>query len=174
MKFFSLLFFLCLFGPLQEGEVVTWSAEKRIQWDDFKGDPDPNVDAAATTVSGLSYHFSGYIAEGKLIYEYDVKAVFFPEKSWVRQDLKDEELLLHERLHFDITAWYAAKLRKAFDTISPVADPGNAVEAVYAKVSRALDSTQALYDRETDFSRNLREQLLWESRIRVYLESAYE
>lgn len=174
MKVLTLLLMLLAVMPFQEEEVIPWSAGERLDWGDFKGVPDPSADAAATTVSALSYTFNGYLDGKRLVYEYQVQALFFPEKSWVRQEQKDDELLLHEQLHFDITALYAIRLRRAFDTIAPSSDPVSAVKAVYDWVRRELDSVQERYDRETDFSRNLQEQLLWESRIRVYLENAYE
>lgn len=159
---------------LQDEEPVTWYPGKRLTWTEFKGTPELSVDAAATTVSALSYTFNGYLDKGRLVYEYDVRALFFPEKSWVKEELKDDELLLHEQLHFDITAWYAARLRKAFDTISPTLDPKSTVEIIYNKVRKELDSVQHLYDEETNYSLNLKEQLLWESRVKQYLEEAYE
>lgn len=168
--------FLLILLPLnlQEESSIVWDPANKLVWEKFKGTPENNTDAAATTVSALSYNFRGYVKGGQLIYEYDVKALFFPEKSWVRAGLKDEELLLHEQLHFDITAWYAAKLRRAFDTITPVADPRDAIEQVYETLRVELDSMQELYDRETDFSRNTKEQLLWRSRVKSYLAKEYE
>ncbi|MBL7472688.1 hypothetical protein [Robertkochia sediminum] len=174
MKLLPYLIFFLSLGLQQDQETVAWHPGKKLRWVDFRGVPDRSVDAAATTVSALSYTFNGYLKEGRLVYEYDVKALFFPEKSWVREDLKDEELLLHEQLHFDITAWYAAKLRRAFDTIAPSLDPQPSVKVVYEQVRRELDSVQALYDKETNYSLDLKEQLLWESRIKQYLEEVYE
>lgn len=162
---------LCL---VQDTDTVEWYPGKKLSWADFRGVPDRSVDAAATTVSSLSYTFNGYLEGDRLVYEYEVKALFFPGKSWVRDDLKDEELLLHEQLHFDITAWYASKLKRAFDTIAPSLDPEPSVQAIYEQVQIELDSVQALYDKETNYSLDLKEQLLWESRIKQYLEESYE
>lgn len=174
MRLLVLLGFLIFMSSSQEETVIEWSPQNKLTWNDFKGVPEVHTDAAATTVSALSYHFQGYVKGSELIYEYDVKALFFPEKSWVRAGLKDEELLLHEQLHFDITAWYAIKLKRAFDTITPVTDAKEKIEAVYNSIRKELDSVQGHYDRETDFSRNTREQLLWQSRVRTYLENAYD
>ncbi|THD65721.1 DUF922 domain-containing protein [Robertkochia marina] len=174
MRLLVLLGFLVFFSPPPQETVVEWSPQSRLTWEDFKGDPETQTDAAATTVSALSYRFQGYMQGPELIYEYHVKALFFPEKSWVRPELKDEELLLHEQLHFDITAWYAIKLKQAFDTIRPVKDPKEKIAAVYNTIRKELDSVQDRYDRETDFSRNTQEQLLWQSRVRTYLKNAYD
>lgn len=174
MRLLALLGFLFSFLLRQQEPVVEWSTQNRLTWEDFKGTPEAQTDAAATTVSALSYRFQGYMKGSELIYEYDVKALFFPEKSWVRPELKDEELLLHEQLHFDITAWYAIKLKRAFDTITPVRDPKEKIALVYNTIRKELDSVQDHYDRETDFSRNTQEQLLWQSRVRSYLKNAYD
>lgn len=174
MRFLALLGILVLFSPPPQEPVMEWSPQTRLSWEDFRADPEAGTDAAATTVSALSYSFQGYMKGSQLIYEYDVKALFFPEKSWVRPELKDDELLLHEQLHFDITAWYAIKLRRAFDTITPVNDPKEMISAVYDRIRKELDSVQDHYDRETDFSRNTKEQLLWQSRVNTYLKNAYD
>lgn len=154
--------------------MLEWSLTRKLTWDDFRGAPESGTDAAATTVSALSYQFQGYMQGSELVYEYEVKALFFPEKSWVKPGLRDEELLLHEQLHFDITAWYAQKLKKAFDTITPVTDPRQQIEEVYQQLRVEMDAVQKRYDRETDYSRKTPEQLLWQSRIRSYLREYYD
>lgn len=174
MRLLSLPIIFILMTSFQGDAPVQWDGVRKLSWDDFRGVPEADTDAAATTVSAVSYSFQGYVNDGALIYEYDVKALFFPEKSWVRPGLQDEELLLHEQLHFDITAWYASRLRKAFDTISPSRDPEQEVRKVYRSIQEELDSVQLRYDRETDFSRNTKEQLLWHSRIKAYLKQAYD
>ncbi|WP_224489296.1 DUF922 domain-containing protein [Robertkochia flava] len=174
MKFILALLSFSVMFLFQGDAPILWDGVGHLTWDDFRGAPEMDTDAAATTVSALSYNFQGYIQGNELVYVYDVKAYFFPDKSWVRPGMQDEELLLHEQLHFDITAWYASKLRKAFDTITPSADPEEKVRAVYKQIQGELDSVQLRYDKQTDYSRNTREQLLWQSRIKAYLNRAYD
>jgi hypothetical protein len=132
---------------------------------DFKGIPQ-NSQAAAVTASGLTYSFST-IKKNNVIVDinFEVSSFFYPHKSWHQPALSDSLILSHEQLHFDITEVYAEKFRVRLAAATFNNNAKAEVKAIYDQVTRELNKYQNLYDAETNFSRDLEQQLLWNKKI---------
>ena len=87
---------------------IVWNTNQRINWEAFQGTPQAGSKYDATIFSNIHYQ---YRIEGDSLFSV-VAAYFDPSKSWHREGT--EPLLEHEKLHFDITEVYAAKLREIF------------------------------------------------------------
>ncbi|NER12241.1 DUF922 domain-containing protein [Leptobacterium flavescens] len=159
-KWSIILVFLLLLGSKEE-EFIEWSEDRKLTWADFKGDPDYDTDAAATTASGISYKLSAGITGDKVNLKCEVKTYFYPQSSWYKKELSDSIVLSHEQLHFDITELHARKLRKRIEEGSFTADVKAEVRAIYAEVNDALRLKQRAYDNATDFSRDHPKQREW-------------
>ncbi|NNE76815.1 MAG: DUF922 domain-containing protein, partial [Pricia sp.] len=103
--------------------------------------------------------------EGRMYLEFTVGSKFFPNKSWYQPELCDAVILSHEQLHFDISELYARKMRKRLAESQFTQNIKAEVKAIYKDVLRELNNFQNKYDRETDFSRNLNQQLIWNKMI---------
>jgi hypothetical protein len=137
------------FAQGKNEELINWSATNRLTWNDYKGDPDPNSGAAATTTSylGIEYNFRNNIVT------YKITCRFSKNKSWGLY--KTDHILGHEQGHFDITEIFARKLNKEtgeykFDKTSYQKD----LQKIYDDTVKAKEKFQNQYDKETDFSRN--------------------
>ncbi len=146
-------------------EPISWSADRPLQWSDFKGEYFETQWAAANTVSGIGYEFSTFEKDGREYLDIEVKCEFFPSKSWYRPELCDSVILSHERLHFDIAELYARKLRTRLAKTKFTHQVKAEVKAIYSDILKQLRLFQNKYDRETDFSRDLQQQLLWNRAI---------
>ena len=102
-KCFSLiLLFIPLFVFAQDKneELIDWNSGHRLAWNDYKGAPDPNSDAAATTTSYLGIEYN--LTNNKVTYK--IVCRFSKNKSWGLY--KTDHILGHEQGHFDITEMF--------------------------------------------------------------------
>ena len=162
--FFAFLFSAGLLA--QEEATILWNPLQRLSWVNFKAEPPKDSEIAATTASGLSYQFSTMEENGKYELDYTVNTYFYPNRSWYQPDICDEVILSHEQLHFDISELYARKMRQIMDTTIFTKNVKAEVKAIYRQINKELASFQQVYDRETDYSRNIEQQLSWNKKIK--------
>lgn len=171
LRFFILLFFSVSIVSAQEYSTILWKAQDKLNWKDFKGKVPVLSRAAATTASGVTYKYSAQKIRGELKVSFTVSAYFYPEKSWYNPSLCDSLILSHEQLHFDISELYARKLKKKLVTTSFThGSLKKDVKFIYNAVMNELNDYQNLYDKETNFSRDLEEQLRWNKKVREALK----
>ncbi len=167
LRYFFFTLFFCFSGVLfsQTDETIPWSADRKLQWSDFKGTYFKTEWAAATTATGISYAFSANERNGQHYLEIEVQCVFLPQKSWYRPELCDPVILSHEQLHFDIAELHARKFRKRLAEFRFTDNVKEEVSDIYKQILKELRIFQNTYDRETDFSKDLQQQLLWNRSI---------
>ena len=171
-KYFTLLLLtspLLTFSQDKNEELIDWSTTNRLGWSDYKGSPDPNSGAAATTTSylGIEYNFKNNTVTYKIVCR------FSKNKSWGLY--KTDHILSHEQGHFDITEIFARRLVKAvreykFDPKKYQDD----LSKMYKKIMEEKEEFQEKYDEETDFSRNKVKQAEWLKKIIQELEDLEE
>ncbi|WP_394749763.1 DUF922 domain-containing protein [Spongiimicrobium salis] len=167
---FGILLLICSIGFSQEEE-IPWSASRKLVWTDFKGAPQNNSDAAATTASGISYGFSAQMdSRGNTVVDYEVNAFFYPNESWYKPSLSSDLILSHEQLHFDIAELFARKMRAQLSKMTFSKNVKKEIRQVYQSTIKALQAYQREYDRATNFSRNREQQLLWVEKINKALQ----
>ncbi|MGB6152535.1 MAG: DUF922 domain-containing protein [Pricia sp.] len=154
----------------QEEETIPWSADRKLQWSDFKGSYFKTEWAAATTATGISYAFTASKKGGQQVVEIEVQCVFLPQKSWYRPEVCDAVILSHEQLHFDIAELHTRKFRERLTSFKFTDNVKQEVKSIYLEILKELRSFQNKYDRETDFSKNLQQQLLWNRDIAAKLD----
>ena len=169
-RLFLMLFFFGLlampFARGQEEEGLPWREDWRLTWEDFKGGIPMGAEAAATTASGISYSYQAeWQGRSDIQVTFDVKAHFYPTESWYRSSVCDDHILNHEQLHFDIAEIFARKLRQRLDSKKYTRNIKSEVKEIYRQTVQDLSKFQKQYDRETNFSRNRENQLLWNELI---------
>lgn len=163
------LILLSWFCAAQEEDAILWDASRPLSWSDFKGKPFKTAWAAATTASGISYEFNSSERESGYELHFRVYTYFYPEKSWYQPKLCDEVILSHEQLHFDISELYARKMRKILTETTFTSNVKEEVQAIYHRILKELSAFQDRYDKETNFSRNLQQQEIWNMAIKKAL-----
>ena len=156
-----------MLSPAQDKdeELLAWSATKKLEWRDYKGSPDPNSDAAATTSTYLGFEYN--IRGDKFSYQIDCR--FSKNKSWGRS--KTKYILGHEQGHFDIAEIFARKLNKKmteykFDRNTYRKE----LDKIYNEILDEKEIFQNEYDNETDYSRNKEKQADWLKKVEKMLE----
>lgn len=155
------------FQPPQDDETISWQPNERLSWSDFTGKTPSNTRAAATTASGISYQFSTSGTRDHIEVDFKVDTYFYPNKSWYQPDLCDAVILSHEQLHFDISELYARKFRKQLSKATFThSNVKGKVRSIYRKINKELNDFQNEYDDETNFSRDIDQQLIWNEKIK--------
>ncbi|MGB5461370.1 DUF922 domain-containing protein [Eudoraea sp.] len=155
----------------QEEETILWHPKQRLSWSNFKAEPVEGSKVAATTASGLSYQFSTTEEGGKYVLDYTISTYFYPDRSWYQPKICDEVILSHEQLHFDISELFGRKMRKIMDATTFTKNVKAEVKAIYRQINKELAEFQQLYDQETNYSRNIEQQLSWNQKIKDALRN---
>jgi len=161
-KFIYLFLFFISFQPSEE-EYILWNENHRLEWNDFKGAPIINGDAAAITASGLTFSFSARTTSTRLVdFTAIVEAHFYPNQSWYIKEHVNNIVLAHEQLHFDITELHARKLRKQIDEANFSVNIKKEISKLHTNINKELKEFQKKYDTETNYSRSIETQKEWQ------------
>ncbi len=136
--------------------------------DDFRGRPGPTEKHAALTSTTIDAR-GGCQGEASSA---QVRAVFDPTTSWVREPATiTEALLRHEQLHFDLAELYARLLRLR---LAAAKVPCAQFKATFSRISRTLyaewEAEQNRYDLETRHGLDAVRQAFWERQTTVRLQ----
>lgn len=146
-----------------ENEIIVWSKDRPLTWDDFKGKPAKRF-AVASTNYNITKTVETLGMDSSLV---EIKAVFFCNKSWKKKAWIDETVLKHEQKHFDIAELYARRLRKLVhtQTYRSVSDLKTKSDSLYALIDKEMDVYQDEYDEKTEGSMNAEQQRVWNAKI---------
>jgi len=164
-----LSFSISFLFSVTQSNLIQWSSERKLTWQDFKAPPDKNSTNAALTSSRINIDF-GYSSSGL---KYNIKCRFDQNLSWGR--IKNDYILAHEQGHFDIAEIHARKLHKTlkaykFNSRTVSKD----VNEIYGAIMKEHHAYQSQYDTETDYSRNAEKQNQWHDKIEQALDSLDE
>lgn len=163
------LLFCGVFCLAQEQDAMPWNDSYSLTWADFKDQPDKKERAVAITASGITFGYSIKQADKQVIsFTTTVVAHFYPEQSWHKLEA-DAQVLQHEQLHFDITELYARKFRQRISKLKISNNIGDQLKQMHLAINKELAAMQDVYDIETDFSRNAKEQARWKVEIAYQL-----
>jgi len=164
---FTFLFFLpvILLAQNKNEELIKWSSSNRLTWNDYKGTPDQESDAAASTTTYLiiTYNMSSNN------FRYKIESNFSKSRSWGLH--KTDYILSHEQGHFDIAEIFARKLNKEMSTYHfNKKTYRKDLSSIYRAILDEKEEMQNNYDKETDHSINKAKQVEWLKKIQQMLE----
>lgn len=139
---------------------IPWN-QYRLSWNDFKAHPDHKVNADAVTSYSISIHPK--FINGQKQLQLVVLNNFIQHESWVKA--KSHNLLSHEQGHFDLAEVYVRKLRKELSQLTFSKHTEHEIDRIYSNILNELNREQSKYDNSSDYSRNTKEQRVWEKRI---------
>jgi len=146
---------------------ITWDEYVKLNWSDFKGKVPYNSDLDAETVVNITISWQCY--DGKLIY--NIKAEFLSKNSWVKQEKRDDDLLMHERGHFDLNEIYARKMKKALTELKePCSMEIAEINKIINDLSTEFDDKLQKYDVESKHGTDLEIQKKWDLSIKKQLK----
>lgn len=150
----------------QDSPTITWDLNYRLEWSDFKGQPKPQNNSVAVTASGITFSYSAKMSDTRLIdYYYTVSADFYSDQSWCLKEKVDNNILNHERLHFDITELHARMFRQRIEKTRFTMQINKQMDRLHKSINNELEVLQNKYDTETRHSQNIEKQQEWQSKI---------
>jgi hypothetical protein len=144
-----------------DGSVIVWNEYYTLGWQDFEGKR--TEEAIGDAGSVVQIKAKPYLVKNKV--KYEVAALFLRNKSWVSDP--SEELLIHERLHFDIAELCARKIRKKIQELSnsKITD----IKIYNTLIQELLEESNTMdrqYDIETLHGALLKKQKQWEAKVK--------
>ncbi len=157
-------------GPIV-GERVLWAPEHTLAWDHFRGVPETNSRYVALTKIDMSIVLGPLQQPGAI--ELIISTELMTDGSWVKLENRTAHILGHEQGHFDIAEYHARRLRKELLDTAPLNGShfSEEVDMVFERIFTEKQEMQQAYDRETDHSMKIHEQLDWDERIAGLLDS---
>ncbi|MCL5245979.1 DUF922 domain-containing protein [Cellulophaga sp. 20_2_10] len=170
MIFFKKICFLLvlvLFSNVQAQteETILWKPGVKLTWSNFKENAPVSNRVAAITASGINYKYTTSFKNNSASFTFEIGAFFYPNKSWYKKDLCTDITLSHEQLHFDIAELFARKMRLKLSAIKPSSNTKKEVKDIYTKINKDLEAYQDLYDKETNYSRDIEKQFYWNNKV---------
>jgi len=159
VKLASLFLFLILSIGSLEAQSIYWKEDRKLTWEDYKGDP-PLTRTAARTYVGFSFNVIS-LDPITNIGIYQVKSFFVSDSSWVQPGLWHRtDLLEHEQLHFDLAELYATQIRNLIVGKTP-----SEAKSIYKVMLPQYRQRQRDYDFETRHGIKEIEQKHWNQMI---------
>jgi len=159
-----ILSFCNILSAQKDNKEIYWIKKRKLTWDDYKGVPETGFLEA---VSYCGFQYKPSYKNDTLIFV--IETVLSKEKSWVKKEHnKNQDLLIHEQSHFDLTELYARKIRKALIECKLNGDKVKAfaeAETMFRILNDELNNVDAQYDKETNFSLNKVKQAEWTKKI---------
>ncbi len=148
---------------------ICWSKNYTLEWLDFQGTPPETESSAALSSLAIPYEVETY-SDGRIVI--NINSCFVKSKSWVVPKYKNNLLLQHEQLHFDIAELIRRKMVKAItDADLTLENAEIVINSILRKFwSEDYKRMQEQYDRESNFSRFIRKQIEWNKTIAEELE----
>lgn len=185
----NLLFVLLYLFPFTTTEVplktnITWTEEtklpkastvyfdktRNLNWKDFRGTPVLEGRAAAITVSGFGYTADVMRSETENVINIQVYCFFDQDKSWVKKEHKNDYVLNHEQLHFNISYIAAIEfVNKLRNTNFTDKNYRSLLPQMYADALKRMDQLQNEYDGETRNGLEPEIQSKWNDRLNLAL-----
>jgi hypothetical protein len=157
---FILIGIFCL--SFLDDDVIVWSKDRKLTWDDYKGKPQRRF-AAASTVYSLGRKV--LLEDNKPVAR--IQAYFYCNDSWRNINWISESVLAHEQKHFDIVELFCRKIRKQITemTFNDFKDAEVKVDSLYEVYNKEMDVYQDKYDDESNGSMDAEGQRKWVAKI---------
>lgn len=155
-------------------KIITWSEERKLVYDDFKGKVRPisisSSLSVAVTASMMSYKEKKINPLNFTVKECSIASHFDCKTSWFDENFKNTEVLEHEQLHFDATEIMTRKFRKRLKTNYSKPVLQSVLESEFKTILNEVSQFQSEYDGETDNGRNKTKQAEWKEKINKELK----
>ncbi|MEO6949506.1 MAG: DUF922 domain-containing protein [Ginsengibacter sp.] len=137
--------------------------DRQLFWKDFTGAPDNNSTFWAFTSWNLKYNYGTQMqGDSFVIKNYELTLQLNPETSWVKKGKESDYLLAHEQGHFDLGIICMREiLKKQSETTVTRENYKTVLGDIFQEKLKKFKALGALYDKETEHSKNRQEQEKW-------------
>ena len=119
----NILFFIGFISLMSfsfvKDDFILWQENKKLKIQDFKADNKDTVKVNQQqflgAISAIRIEYSSFQRNKNSVPDFSIKTYFDPNESWML--LKNDYVLQHEQIHFDLTELYARKMRKSVESL---------------------------------------------------------
>lgn len=117
--FFFIGFISLMSFSFVKDDFILWQENKKLKIQDFKADNKDTVKVNRQqflgAISAIRIEYSSFQRNKNSVPDFFIKTYFDPNESWML--LKNDYVLQHEQIHFDLTELYARKMRKSVESL---------------------------------------------------------
>ena len=117
--FFFIGFISLMSFSFVKDEFILWQENKKLKIQDFRADNKDTVKVNRQqflgAISAIRIEYSSFQRNKNSVPDFSIKTYFDPNESWML--LKNDYVLQHEQIHFDLTELYARKMRKSVESL---------------------------------------------------------
>ena len=117
--FFFVGFISLMSFSFVKDDFILWQENKKLKIQDFKADNKDTVKVNRQqflgAISAIRIEYSSFQRNKNSVPDFSIKTYFDPNESWML--LKNDYVLQHEQIHFDLTELYARKMRKSVESL---------------------------------------------------------
>ncbi len=153
-------------------DTLFYDSKRPLNWKDFLGAPSVLSRWAAQIFT--SFGFEARSITRNRVVELHVRTKTWMDRtiSWVRAESKNDYVLDHEQLHFDITRLAVERFRRHLRTMTfSVEDFSSEIQYQYLEYYRLQTQLQQQYDEETSHGLNRPKQAEWVKKVRDELRT---
>ena len=117
--FFLIGFISLMSFSFVKDDFILWQENKKLKIQDFKADNKDTIKVNRQqflgAISAIRIEYSSFQRNKNSVPDFSIKTYFDPNESWIL--LKNDYVLQHEQIHFDLTELYARKMRKSVESL---------------------------------------------------------
>jgi hypothetical protein len=117
--FFFIGFISLMSFSFVKDEFILWQENKKLKIQDFKAENNDTIKVNRKqflgAISAIRIEYSSFQRNKNSVPDFSIKTYFDPNESWML--LKNDYVLQHEQIHFDLTELYARKMRKSVESL---------------------------------------------------------
>jgi hypothetical protein len=156
-------------GQIGNGNLVFWSATKKLTVDDF-GIKVSNENSPSFAQFSVDYQVNGFDFMTKN-FNKKVRNYIIVSASWIDTTSNVEESLRYQQTLFDLCEIYTRQFRKELKENRKIIASGTQfVEELNQKIMTDFANRRVVYDKETNYGLLSDKQLIWESQIQKELD----
>ena len=117
--FFLIGFISLMSFSFVKDDFILWQENKKLKIQDFKAENNDTIKVNRKqflgAISAIRIEYSSFQRNKNSVPDFSIKTYFDPNESWML--LKNDYVLQHEQIHFDLTELYARKMRKSIESL---------------------------------------------------------
>lgn len=117
--FFFIGFISLMSFTFVKDDFILWQENKKLKIQDFKAENKDTIKVNQQqflgAISAIRIEYSSFQRNKNSVPDFSIKTYFDPNESWML--LKNDYVLQHEQIHFDLTELYARKMRKSVESL---------------------------------------------------------
>ncbi len=176
MKYNLLTLFITLniYAFSQESDAMFYHPDRKLVWEDFHGTSDYSDSSKAAQISTTIQLKSGKVNFWNGKAKFTGSAIMYKSKSWVKHGFRNDYVLSHEQIHFDIAYIAAKNLEIDINAIDVNILNKDIVDAMYRNWHSIFLLNEQTYDLMTDGGNDIEMQRHYQKMIANQLKALEE